>query len=265
MSLLVWNCRGLGNLVTKKELGDLTQAQDPSAVFIAETWMDEARLKKIKRNLHFDHMFFVPRINWGGGLVLYWKESLNLIVETSSKNQINCIIGKSREDGWRFTGFYGEPITHKRHESWDLLHQLNNRFRLPWMWSGDFNEIVRNSEKKGGSNWSHTQMLNLREVIDACKFIDMGYKGIPFTWKKLYRDGHLIWERLDRSMATSDWLTRFGGSSVHHLTCSTSNHSPLLILPEVLVTTIPKKPFHFEEIWLVEKGCSNTVKSEWGK
>ena len=45
MSLLVWNCRGLGNLVTKKELGEITQAKDPSVMFIAETWVDEDRLK----------------------------------------------------------------------------------------------------------------------------------------------------------------------------------------------------------------------------
>ena len=138
-------------------------------------------------------------------------------------------------------------------------------FSLSWMCSNDFNEIVRNLEKKGGSNRSHMQMQNFREVINACGFIDMGYKGIPFTWKKLYRDGHSIWERLDRSMATSDWLTQFGGSLVHHLTCSTSNYSPLLILLEVLVTTIPNKSFQLEEMWLSKKGCLDTVKSEWGK
>ena len=66
----MWNCHGLGNLVTEKELGDLTWAQDPFAVFIVKTWTDEARLKKKKKNFHFDHMFFVPRINQGGGLVL---------------------------------------------------------------------------------------------------------------------------------------------------------------------------------------------------
>ena len=60
MSLLVWNCRGLRNLPTEKELGDLNRAQDPSVLFIAETWTDEARLQKIKRNLQFDHMFLVP-------------------------------------------------------------------------------------------------------------------------------------------------------------------------------------------------------------
>ena len=52
MSLIVWNCRGLGNLVTEKELHDLTRAKDPFVVFIIETWTDEARLKiKNKTNI----------------------------------------------------------------------------------------------------------------------------------------------------------------------------------------------------------------------
>ena len=51
MSLLIWNYHGLGNLVIEKELGDLIQVKDPSIVFIAETWTDETRLKKIKQNL----------------------------------------------------------------------------------------------------------------------------------------------------------------------------------------------------------------------
>ena len=42
----MWNCRRLGNLVTKKELGDLIQAKDPAIVFMAETWTNEARLKQ---------------------------------------------------------------------------------------------------------------------------------------------------------------------------------------------------------------------------
>ena len=79
----MWNCRGHGNLPIEKELGDLTWAQDPFILFLAKTWTDEARLKKIKRNLQFNQMFFVPQLTRGGGLVLYWKESLNLKVETS--------------------------------------------------------------------------------------------------------------------------------------------------------------------------------------
>ena len=131
MSFLVWNCHELGNLVTEKELGDLIREKDPSVVFMAKTWTDEARLKTIKRRLNFDHMFFVPHIHRGGGLVLFWKELMGLRVETSSKNHIDCIIRGGNEGAWRFTGFYDEPITHKRHESWSLLCQLNNQFDLP--------------------------------------------------------------------------------------------------------------------------------------
>ena len=37
MSCLFWTCRRLGNLRTKKELGELIQAKDPSIVFLAKT------------------------------------------------------------------------------------------------------------------------------------------------------------------------------------------------------------------------------------
>ena len=47
MSLLCWNYRGLGNLETEQELGDLIWAQDPLVMFLAETWLTKARLEEI--------------------------------------------------------------------------------------------------------------------------------------------------------------------------------------------------------------------------
>ena len=61
MSLIVWNCHGLGNLRTGKELEVVIWAKDPSVVFLAETWADEARLKEIQRNIKFDNMFYVEK------------------------------------------------------------------------------------------------------------------------------------------------------------------------------------------------------------
>lgn len=100
-------------------------------MFIAETWADEARLKVLKTTLFFDDMFVVPRVNRGGGLVTFGKNSIKVSVKASSKNYIDSIIGDGTERAWRFTGFYGEPITHLRHESWELLRSLNRRFNLP--------------------------------------------------------------------------------------------------------------------------------------
>ena len=124
-------------------------------MFIAETWADEARLKVLKTTLPFYDMFVVPRVNRGGGLVLFWKNSIKVSVKTSSKNHIDSIIREGSEGAWRFMGFYGEPVTHMRHKSRELLQSLNRRFNLPWLVARDFNEILSNSEKKGGNNRSH--------------------------------------------------------------------------------------------------------------
>ena len=48
MSLLVWNYRGLGNLLTEDQLANLVWAKDLSVVFIVETWTDKTKLERVK-------------------------------------------------------------------------------------------------------------------------------------------------------------------------------------------------------------------------
>lgn len=45
--------------------------RDPSVLFIAETWIGEARLDRVLSNINFDHKWEVPRVSRGGGLVLF--------------------------------------------------------------------------------------------------------------------------------------------------------------------------------------------------
>ena len=96
-------------------------------------------------------------------------------METFSNNHIDSITNKGKEGAWRFTGFYGKPVKHLRHESWSKLQQLNSRFSLPWFCAGDFNEIIRSNEKHGGSTRSQSQMKLFRDVIDKCGFLDLGF------------------------------------------------------------------------------------------
>ena len=89
----------------------------------------------------------VPHCNKVGRLVILWKEGFPLEVEKYSKNYIDTIINKGKENAWRFTGFYEEPDTTKRHEVWFKLRALKNHGSLPWLCARDFNEIVQQSEK----------------------------------------------------------------------------------------------------------------------
>ena len=128
----MWNCRGLGNPCTENELAEFVRAKDPTIMFLAETWVDEARLKSVLRKIKFKNMFVAPRQNRGGGLALFWRDSIDVTVEGSGRNYIDAIINKNKEDEWRFTGFYGEPKTQRRIESWNLLQSLERKFQIPW-------------------------------------------------------------------------------------------------------------------------------------
>ena len=101
MSLLVWNCCRLGNLHTEDQLADFVWAKDPSVVFIAKTWT-EARLEQVQRCIQFKNLFVVPRCNKAGGLAILWKEGFPLEVEKYSKNYIDTVINKGKENAWRF-------------------------------------------------------------------------------------------------------------------------------------------------------------------
>ena len=71
MNILCWNCRGLGSPQIDQEPEDLIQAQDPLVVFVAETWLDKARLEEIKVRYKFKGLIEVSRISKGGGVAIF--------------------------------------------------------------------------------------------------------------------------------------------------------------------------------------------------
>ena len=113
MNLLCWNCRGLENLSTEQELGDLIRVKDCSVVFLAETWLDKAKLEDIKVRLNFGGMIEVCRDTRGGRIAIFWKKDMDF--SHILPNHIYGILNKGKEDEWRFTGFYGEPDTRNHH------------------------------------------------------------------------------------------------------------------------------------------------------
>ena len=151
----MWNYRGLGNPRTVRELGDYIQAKDPTVMFFAETWADDARLDQVLRNFDFRIKWSIESENRGGGLVLLFKEEIRITVEDSSKYCIDVLVKKNTSQEWRFTGIYGESVTARRHEAWSKLRTLNDKPLIPWLCAGDFNEITKQEEKVGGAIRAH--------------------------------------------------------------------------------------------------------------
>ena len=79
----------------------------------------------------------------------------------------------------------------------------------------------------------------------------MGFTGPKFTWLYQKSDGSQIRERLDKVVATIDWIIKFAQAKLFHKSSSTLDHNPL-VLKLVKEKTIPMHPkiFRFEAMWL---------------
>ena len=76
----------------------------PSVVFLMEV-----KLKRNKKKLIFEGLFYVERVNNEGGLVLLWKDKNMVSLLGYSKFFIDVAIRIDVETNWRQTGFYGIP------------------------------------------------------------------------------------------------------------------------------------------------------------
>ena len=232
MIALCWNCQGLGTHQSIKALRECVQRWDPKVVFLSETKKKIAGMKRVKVKLDFLNGFYVQREGKGRGLAMFWRKEINLEIKSYSKHHIDVVITEEATSfKWRITRFYGHPETHRRKESWSFLNTLNQQYHLPWLCLGDFNEILSTEEKLGGAPRLQQQMDAFRNVVNKCRFKDMGYSRSKYTWCNQQEGENMMYLRLDKAFSTIDWLEHFRDIKVRHLVDTTSDHCPLL-LPE---------------------------------
>ena len=229
-------------------------------IFLSETKKKIVGMKKIKLKLGFVNGIYVQRQGKGGGLALFWKREFNLEIKSYSKFHIDAIVTEEGSGfSWRLTSFYSHPETHRRRESWRFLNTLNNQFRLPWLYFGDFNEILSQEEKSGGALRPQYQIEAFRDIVSKCEFIDLDFSGFNFTWCNQREGYDRVYLRLDRAFATQDWLEHFPRVRVQHLEDTTSDHCPILLTDSNSTHGRGKRRFFFEAIWAKWPDCKELV------
>jgi hypothetical protein len=152
--------------------------------FLSETHLTKARAETIQRKLLFDHMIMSESDGRSGGLLLLWRNDLNVTSSTEHTNYLDICIDEDSNAGWRITGIYGEPSSERKHLTWDYIRDLHGRKDLPWMMLGDFNEILSNTEKEGGNLRPQRCMQGFRDALYNSELDDMGFQGDIFTWRR---------------------------------------------------------------------------------
>ncbi|XP_043814104.1 uncharacterized protein LOC122724008 [Manihot esculenta] len=261
MTTLSWNCRGLGNQETIRELHELVTSKRPNFIFLIETKIKKERVFKIRKELGFAGGFAVDPIGIGGGIALFWKIENNAQLLSFSNHHIDVEVKLDGCTGWRLTGFYGYSKTYQRRLGWNLLRTLENKSTLPWCVIGDFNDICFQSEKQSSTAHPTWLLTGFRQTLTDCQLYDLGFEGVKFTWNNGRTD--LTRERLDRAVASNSWKSKFPMAKLHVLQTSESDHLPLFLFLGITIQKYVARRFRYENAWSLEMDCKKVVEDGW--
>ncbi|KAG7543566.1 Endonuclease/exonuclease/phosphatase [Arabidopsis thaliana x Arabidopsis arenosa] len=225
--VLSWNCQGLGNSMTVRRLEEINKKFRPDVIFLMETKNSDATVLKKLEDLNFAHSWLVsPQGHGGGGLALLWKQELELEVLKSCPNFLDTKITTKGQSF--FSSFvYGDPEQSKRRQVWMELTEAALLREAPWFLTGDFNEIVDNSEKEGGPVRAEGTFVDFRSFISECDLYDLKHSGNALSWRG-NRGTHVVKCRLDRAMGNSAWTELFPKGRSEYLQFEGSDHRPVI-------------------------------------
>jgi hypothetical protein len=97
-----WNCRGIGNSATVRELCGLLRTHRFQLVFLCETRQRCDRVRRLRSRLGVRGFAGVDSNGMSGGLALFWHESYYVDIQEITDRYIDAYIRPSPQ----------EPLTH---------------------------------------------------------------------------------------------------------------------------------------------------------
>ncbi|XP_060962192.1 uncharacterized protein LOC133032303 [Cannabis sativa] len=263
MSILAWNCHGLGNPWASQFLKDLVIQKQPKVIFLCETLSKSEGLERIRVALGFEGVFSVDARGKSGGVAMLWRDSSDVKLLGYGGNYIDVEILENDGRKWRLTGLYGEPNRSLRRNTWNQIRSLKDNYSLPWCVIGDLNNVTSQSDKRGGLPYPNWLIEGFGNMLEECNLVDMELGGYPYTWEKGRGTSAWIEVQIDRALVSQTWLDSFPLAKLVNLEVSTSDHCPIQLTLDVVQKKEIHKRFRFENLWLREPVCLQLIRDTW--
>ncbi|KAJ1388113.1 Endonuclease/exonuclease/phosphatase [Sesbania bispinosa] len=262
MSWLSWNCRGLSVSSTISELKELCSKYKPSLVFLSETRATGNKVEAVKRQLRFQHCFWIDLIGLSGGLCILWSRSLKVSISYHNNNFIQTFIEDVVEvKSWQATFIYGNPTFQQRRNLWDNIQAHRTNSARPWIILGDFNELLYHHEKEGLHPQQQVRMNLFRQFVSNSGLMDVELKGCGFTWYSNPRNDFVTREKLDRVLVNWEWRCIFPHAMAMAIPSTSFDHTPIILWPTPLLRS--GRYFNFEAYWEDHEECNSVVQNGW--
>ncbi|XP_072061976.1 uncharacterized protein [Arachis hypogaea] len=160
---------------------------------------------------------------------------------------------------------YANPHIHRRKELWGDLTRIANMIHGPWIVLGDFNDVLLQSEVRGGQ-FRLARAEQFAETLEDCGLFDMGAIGRRFTWYRKVKGGVQVAKKLDRAVINQDWRLMFPEAYTEVLARLHSDHCPLFTRCKMEKRAIKgHRPFRFQAAWMTHPLFRNVVDTAWNR
>lgn len=147
-------------------------------------------------------------VNVARGILLLWNSSkFNINVIAKHDRFLHCQL---YDLGSKKLFLCNIPLsTGKEYQLsiWQLLTTLRPSTDEPWLLMGDFNCSLSLQEKLGGIHRTTRYMTQFMHFLNQAQLLSLPCSGNSFTWCNNHQADTRIYERLDRAVVSTSWLT----------------------------------------------------------
>jgi hypothetical protein len=161
---------------------------------------------------------------------------------------------------WALVAVYGAAQDRHKPSFFAESVRICENKMLPLMVGRDFNIIGRKEEKNNDNFYARWPFI-FNAIIESLDLREIVLSGRQYTWAN--RRAIPTYEKLDRVLVRVEVEQKFQLLSVHALTRSGSDHTPLLLDFGSPAHGGKNSTFSFELSWLRQDGFIDMVKNEW--
>ena len=179
-------------------------------IFLSKTKIPIRKCSNFLMSLGFYNLDFVDPRGKKGGLVVGWKNGVDIEITYKCCNMINGLVFSDHLNESCLISFvYGPPNRNNRGPFWEAVEKVGEAFGGGWLCIGDFNHVFSQTHKKGGKLVASSSSGGPNDVNEKNGLIDINFSSNPYTWSNGREGLANIKERLDRAFVYDRWRLIF--------------------------------------------------------
>ncbi|PPR85316.1 hypothetical protein GOBAR_AA35375 [Gossypium barbadense] len=177
-----------------------------------------------------------------GGLIMMWKDSKQVEIQTYSSNHIDSLIHVENDSPFASRVFM-------------------------WIIRGDFNALLDEAEKEGGRRKAIVLIEDFRSIVDELSMVDLKTDNGWLTWVNNREGTARVKERLHRFLMSANAVNSFPFLETRVIRQSSSNHDAISLDTEVRRPRDglrdPRLSFKYDICWARNEEAKMIIEEAW--